>query len=76
MFRDLPAGQREKVARDLSRLPYVADVAYDEDSEDYNRDGCTLYELTTEYDYDSDEEIREFNFSHAWAKRLYEGKMR
>lgn len=57
MFRDLPAGQREKVARDLSRLPYVADVAYDKDSEDYNRDGCTLYELTTEYDYDSDEEI-------------------
>lgn len=57
MFRDLPAGQRETVARDLSRLPYVADVAYDRDSEDYNRDGCTLYELTTEYDYDSDEEI-------------------
>lgn len=57
MFRDLPAGQRETVARDLSRLPYVADVAYDKDSEDYNRDGCTLYELTTEYDYDSDEEI-------------------
>lgn len=25
---------------------------------------------------DFDEEIREFNFSHAWAKRLYEGKMR
>ncbi len=56
MFRDLPAGQRVTVARELSRLPYVADVDYDKDSEDYNRDGCTLYDLTTEYEYDSDEE--------------------
>ena len=49
MFRGLPEEEKEEVFAWLSGLEQVSAAAW-EPGEDYNRGGCTLYELTTEYE--------------------------
>ena len=56
MFKNLSAEEKESIKTALSEIEYVDSVAYDPDSADYNKDACTLYVLTTSYDYDSAEE--------------------
>lgn len=56
MFKNLSAEEKESIKTALSEIEYVDSVAYDPDSADYNKDVCTLYVLTTSYDYDSAEE--------------------
>ena len=49
MFPDLPEEKKQEVYDWLSGLEQVASVAW-EPGDAYNRDGCTLYEITTAYD--------------------------
>ncbi|MDR1939538.1 MAG: MMPL family transporter [Clostridiales bacterium] len=56
MFDGLNQRQIAKVLSDLRAIPYVDGVAYEADSPDYNRDGHTLFVVSTSYAYGSDEE--------------------
>lgn len=55
MFQDLPQEEREAVKADLEKISYVDSVDYETDSEDYNKDGYSLYVLNTSCDTDSQE---------------------
>ncbi|MGN1168205.1 MAG: MMPL family transporter [Lachnospiraceae bacterium] len=55
MMQDVPEKEAEIVYEELKTLSYVSEVKYEEDNEDYNKDGYTLYELSTDYDYDTEE---------------------
>ena len=54
MFSGLEEGEKEDIHSWLSGLEQVSEVRW-EPGEKYNRDGYTLYELTTEYDSHSAE---------------------
>ena len=54
MLHDLSEEEKEEVRSWLSDLEQATEVAW-EPGEDYNRDGYTLYEITTEYDSHSEE---------------------
>lgn len=56
MFADLSDAQKAEMLTKLEAIPYVGSVAYDANSEDYNKDNYTLYVISTEYDYNSKEE--------------------
>ena len=55
MFTDLPEEEKPEIKETLSGFDYVSGVDHEEDSEDYNRDGRTLYVIRTQYGYHSDE---------------------
>ena len=58
MFRGLDARDKLAIREQLAEIPNVDSVAYEPDSDDYNRGDATLYKLTTQYDYKSDEEAQ------------------
>ena len=58
MFRGLDARDKLAIREQLTEIPNVDSVAYEPDSDDYNRGDATLYKLTTQYDYKSDEEAQ------------------
>ena len=58
MFRGLDARDKLAIREQLAEIPNVDSVAYEPDSDDYNRGDATLYKLTTQYDYNSDEEAQ------------------
>lgn len=58
MFRGLDARDKLAIREQLAEIPNVDSVAYEPDSDDYNRSDATLYKLTTQYDYKSDEEAQ------------------
>ena len=58
MFRGLDARDKLAIREQLAEIPNVDSVAYEPDSGDYNRGDATLYKLTTQYDYNSDEEAQ------------------
>ena len=58
MFRELDARDKLAIREQLAEIPNVDSVAYEPDSDDYNRGDATLYKLTTQYDYNSDEEAQ------------------
>ncbi|MCM1363224.1 MAG: efflux RND transporter permease subunit [Clostridiales bacterium] len=57
MFDDLTGEQKNEVLKKLEAIPYVDSVAYEAESEDYNKDNHTLFVLNTKYDYKSAEEL-------------------
>lgn len=67
MFRGLDARDKLAIREQLAEIPNVDSVAYEPDSDDYNRGDATLYKLTTQYDYKSDEERRS---SATWPTAL------
>ncbi|MCD8300789.1 MAG: MMPL family transporter, partial [Clostridiales bacterium] len=56
MFTDLADDEKEPMQETLASIEYVDSVDYEADSEDYNKDGYTLYVINTEYGYSSTEE--------------------
>ena len=58
MFRGLDARDKLAIREQLTEIPNVDSVAYEPDSDDYNRGDATLYKLTTQYDYKSEEEAQ------------------
>ncbi len=56
MFDDLTEEQKTQVLSELKALEGVDDVAYEEGSEDYNRENHTLFIVQTSYAYSSEEE--------------------
>ena len=58
MFRGLDARDKLAIREQLAEILNVDSVAYEPDSDDYNRGDATLYKLTTQYDYNSDEEAQ------------------
>lgn len=56
MFRGLEDSEKSAIQERLSEIPYVESVSYEAESEDYNREDCTLYVVNTPYDYASPEE--------------------
>lgn len=56
MFRDLKDGEKQDIQTTLSEIPYVDSVTYDAESEENNKENCTLYVVNTTYDYSSPEE--------------------
>jgi hypothetical protein len=58
MFRGLDVRDKLAIREQLAEIPNVDSVAYEPDSDDYNRGDATLYKLTTQYDYNSDEEAQ------------------
>lgn len=56
MFRGLSDAQKEEIKTSLAQIKNVAGIEYAAGSDDYDKDGYTLYILETEYDYDSKEE--------------------
>ena len=63
MIPDLSDAEKEDVLQDLSALAPDAQVTW-EPGDRYNRDGYTLYEITTEYDSHSKEAAALFNAVH------------
>ena len=55
MFHDLPQEERESLKTDLEQIAYVDSVDYEPDSDDFNKDGYSLYVLHTLFDTDSQE---------------------
>lgn len=55
MFQELPQEEKETVKAELEQISYVDGVDYETGSEDYNKDGYSLYVLRTSYDTDSKE---------------------
>lgn len=55
MFSDLSEEESESLKAELEAISYVDSVDYEADSEDYNKDGYSLYVLNTKYDTDSKE---------------------
>ena len=55
MFDGLRPEEKEEIRERLKSIPSVADVAWQADSPDYNRDGHTLYVVSTDADYKSPE---------------------
>lgn len=56
MADGLNTEQKRELLEKLESLPYVDSVAHD-DTEDYNKDNYSLFEISTSYDYGSDEEL-------------------
>ena len=63
MLPGLSDEEKEEVFQWLSGLDQVSEVTW-EPGEDYNRDGYTLFEITTEYDSHSKETADLFNAVH------------
>ena len=63
MLPGLSDEEKEEVFQWLSGLDQVSEVTW-EPGEDYNRDGYTLFEITTEYDSHSKEAADLFNAVH------------
>ncbi len=57
MFDGLAAGETEDIRARLEAIPEVDAVAYEPDSEDYNRDGHTLFVVTTGHGYGTGGEL-------------------
>ena len=64
MIPCLSDSEKEDIFRELSALDSVAQISW-EPGEKYNRDGYTLYEISTEYDSHSKEAASLFNAVHA-----------
>ena len=60
MFTGLDYAGILQTEKNLAEIPYVTDVDYEEDDEDYNKDQYTKYVLHMEYDYGSPEEDKIF----------------
>ena len=56
MVSDLAEAEKRQIKVTLENIPNVSTVAYEADNADYNKDNQTLYVLTTEYDFGSEEE--------------------
>ena len=56
MIIDVPESEKEKIQSHLEAIPNVSAVAFEAGSADYNKDNKTLYVITTEYAFGSDEE--------------------
>jgi predicted RND superfamily exporter protein len=56
MFKDLNESQIGEVKAKLESIPHVDSLTYRADDPDYNKDNYTLFVITTEYDYGTDEE--------------------
>ena len=56
MFKGLGGDEKDSVRETLSGIENVDSIEYDPDSTDFNKDGYTLFVLSTSFDYDSDEE--------------------
>ncbi len=56
MFDDLTKEQIADVRDRLEAIPNVSSVTYEADSEEYNKGNHTLFVVTTNFDYSSDEE--------------------
>lgn len=56
MFKGFGGDEKDSVRETLSGIENVDSVEYDPDSADFNKDGYTLFVLSTSFDYDSDEE--------------------
>ncbi len=56
MFDGLDEGDAAAVREKLAAIPDVSAVAYEPDSEAYNKDGHTLFVVSTAYDYGTAEE--------------------
>ncbi len=63
MFRDLSEEEEQEVYAWLSALPQVSSLMW-EPGEAFRRDGCTLYEITAEYDSHSPEAAALFSAVH------------
>lgn len=57
MFDDIDEAHKNYVLEKLEALPYVDSVAYEADSEDYNKENHTLFVVNTKYAYGSEEEL-------------------
>ncbi|MBQ3151513.1 MAG: MMPL family transporter [Clostridia bacterium] len=55
MFEGLSEEERSVVLTELENIEFVSSVAYDENSELYNKDKYTLFVLNSDYAYDSKE---------------------
>ena len=56
MFKDLPEAQKNEIKTQIEAVPNVSGVEFEEGNSDYNKGEYTLYYVTTEFDYDSEEE--------------------
>ena len=57
MFTGLPENQKGAVKKELEALPYVDSVEYKLGNADYNKEGYTLYIISTIYDFGTAEEL-------------------
>ena len=63
MFTGLPEEEKSEIYDKLTSIDYVSEVDW-EPGEGYNRDGYTLYEITTKYDSHSKEATALYNSVH------------
>ena len=56
MINDLAEEDKAEIKAYLEKIEYVASVSYEAENEDYNKDNHTLYIITTDYSFGSEEE--------------------
>lgn len=55
MFDDLSDAEKTQIKKDLEHIPYVKSVTYELESAEYNKDNHTLFIVSTDYDYGTNE---------------------
>lgn len=61
MFSGLEETQKGSIKQELENIEYVEEVSYEQDSEEYNKDGYTLYKITINKSLDSEETTSVYN---------------
>lgn len=56
MFTDLSESEKQEMVDKLEEISYIDSVTYDSESEDYNKDNHTKYDITVAGSYGSEEE--------------------
>lgn len=61
MFSGLEETQKGKIKQELENMEYIEEVKYEPESEEYNKDGYTLYKITIDKPLDSEETTLVYN---------------
>lgn len=61
MFSGLEENKKEEIKQELENIEYVETVSYEKESEDYNKDGYTLYKITIDEPSDSEAATTVYN---------------
>ena len=56
MLKDVPSDKKTQIKKQIKDMENVSSISYKIDDSEYNKDIYTLYEISTEYDYGTDEE--------------------